>query len=146
MQYSLQYCQHEHFIYFFFLHAHKPLWIKAEDHRIPLQLFPYCVLPIWEYSMQCVLGADILNKFIILSGFHPCINKSMKILSEHILMCANSVQQSVFASGTQSALVSSDAVCFYCRLHVEKIKRKHILVGPDRIKHQWVMCEGSELC
>lgn len=88
----------------------------------------------------------MLNKFIILPGFHPCINESMKIPSERILMHANSAQQSVCASGTQCALVSSDVVCLYCRLHVEQIKRKHVLVGPDRIKHQWEICEGSEPC
>lgn len=68
----------------------KPPWIKVETYSIPHFLFPYYLLQIWEYSTQCVLGTDIWNKFIILSGFHPCINKSMKILSEHILMCANS--------------------------------------------------------
>lgn len=29
---------------------------------------------------------------------------------------------------------------------MEQIKRKHVLVGRDRIKHQWEMCEGSEPC
>lgn len=68
----------------------------------------------------------------------------MKILSEHILMCANSAEwcRSV-PGGTQCALVSTDAVCLYCRLHVELIKHKHVL---DRIKHQWEMCKGSEPC
>ena len=68
----------------------------------------------------------------------------MKILSEHILMRANSAPWPVSASGTPCALVTSDVVCLYCRLHVEQIKRKHVLVGPDRIKHQWEICEGSE--
>lgn len=56
----------------------------------------------------------------------------------------NSARQSVCAGGTQCALVSSDVVCLYCRLHVEQIKRRHVLAGPDRIKHQWEICEGSE--
>lgn len=58
----------------------------------------------------------------------------------------NPARQSVCASGTQCALVSSDVVCLYCRLHVEQIKRRHVLAGPDRIKHQWEICEGSEPC
>lgn len=83
--YSVQYCQQE----LLFLYPLKPLWMKVETYSIPHFLFPY-YLQIWEYSTQCVLGTDIWNKFIILPGFHPCINKSMKILSEHILMRANS--------------------------------------------------------
>lgn len=47
---------------------------------------------IWPRSTQGVPVADVLNKFIILPSFHPCINESMKILSEHILMHDNSAQ------------------------------------------------------
>lgn len=67
-----------------------PLWIRIEHRSVSHWVFSNYVLHTWAYSTLCVPGVDILDKFIILPGFHPCINKSMKILSEHILMRANS--------------------------------------------------------
>lgn len=56
------------------------------------------------------------------------------------------LSKSPCASAARCAPVSSDTVCLHCRLHVEQIKRKHVLAGPDRIKHQWEICRGSEPC
>lgn len=66
----------------------KPL--QNKDQSFFCWLFPNWLLQMREYSMHCVLGADILNKFIVLFGFHPCINKNVKIPSEHILMRVDS--------------------------------------------------------
>lgn len=54
--------------------------------------------------------------------------------------------ESPCAGAAHCAPVSSDVVCLHCRLHAEQIKRKHVLAGPDRIKHQWEICWGSEPC
>lgn len=87
-----------------------------------------------------------VNTLAILPGFHPCINGIMKIPSEHITH-ANCASRPVSAGGTQGALVSSDAVCLLCRLHVEQIKQQRVLLLQSELnisgKSMKVLCAAD---
>lgn len=83
---------------------------------------------------ECTADTATIRRTNVLSSpaSSSCFNTRVKILSEHIRMCADSGSVvSVSARGTHCSLLRTDAPYLYCSLGVELIK--HSLVDPDRI-------------